>query len=249
MKIKKVLILCPVILIVCLLFYISVVIPIANIVRINRFTDYLPHGRALKFVLPFPFVLDEEIGTWELSAVDKKCLDFESNTNYWTVKNHDGVFLSADSLYGRNDCYYQIVKTKQDSLPRELNTDNFKAIGIYEDNSIPSGVEIWSDEYSFADSNTAMLHLTSDETARLFDILNGKAQAEPDNISRDDFYSLKKRYSLRLFMNEDDTIFLVPNATLAFDGEQWKLYFNSLQDGNGYIADIPFDSSLLAAYE
>lgn len=54
-----------------------------------------------------------------------------------------------------------------------------------------------------------------------------------------------------MFMNEDDTVFRFSpyGVEIAFDGQQWKMILEKIDEGTYYVADVPFDTSVLTSYE
>jgi len=238
--------------IIALLIYLVVARPVSKTVKLNNLTASLPQSRVLKFVTSSPFVADNGNGAWSTFSVDKKCLDFKSNTDYWTIKDHDGVLFSVNN-YSYDFCKSQIVTCEYGVLPSKLNVDNFKAIGISEC-ELPSDVEIYNLDtvLSPAQNDTVMLQLTPDEMTKTLDILSIASDEKRDNYYRVDEFSPVKLFNIRLFMNESDNIFFNTYAKLAFDGEQWKITLGKAWENEKcyyYIADIPFDTSMLSACE
>lgn len=238
--------------IIALLIYLVVARPVSKTVKINNLTASWPQSRALKFVVSSPFVTDNGNGEWSAFSVDKKRLDFKSDTDFWTIKDHDGVLFSVNN-YRYDFCKSQIVTCEYGILPSKLSVDNFKAIGISEC-ELPSDVEIYDHDsvISPSQNDTVMLKITPDEMAKTLDILSSTSDEKRDNYYCVDEFSPVKLFNIRLFMSESDNLFFSTYAKLAFDGEQWKITLSKAWENEKcyyYVADVPFDTLMLSACE
>lgn len=243
--IKTCLIIIPVLLLFLSLFYWIIIYPIATSVELSILTKNFPKSRALKFIPSF--VLDDSSHSWEWGTfeLDKKCFDFNYDTDYWTIKGHDNLVFSVGMP--TLDC--DIAEIGGECvLPTDINTDVFKAIGISEYNTF-FNMDDGCKSLSVRQNNTIMLNLSTEEIEKILDII---CLNENFNIifHKSEFYP-QKVYYVHLYMDENDNIFrFAPYPiTLAFDGEQWKFVFGASKDSWNYVADVPFDTSMLSACE
>ena len=247
MRVKKFIKICliiPVLLLFLSLFYWIIIYPIATSVELSIFTKNLPRNRTSKFILSA--ILDDKSHSWEWGTfeLDKKCFDFNYDTDYWIIKGHDNLVFSVSS--SPVECDVAEIGNLC-VLPKEINTDVFKAIGISEYNNF-FNVDNDYKSLSFRQNDTVMLNLSPEEVGKILDIV---CLRNFDDTFYEAEFSPQKVYYFHLYMDENDTIFrFAPyNVKLAFDGEQWKLVFAAPEDDINYVADVPFDTSMLSGCE
>ena len=248
MSVKKIIKICliiPVLLLFLSLFYWIIIYPIATSVELSIFTKNLPRNRTSKFILSA--ILDDKSHSWEWGTfeLDKKCFDFNYDTDYWTIKGHDNLVFSVSS--SPVECDVAEIGNMC-VLPKEINTDVFKAIGISEYNTF-FNMDDGCKSLSVRQNNTVMLNLSPEEVGKILDIICLKENF--NIIFHKSEFSPQKVYYIHLYMDENDNIFrFAPyDITLAFDGEQWKFVFGLSKDGLNYVADVPFDTSMLSGCE
>lgn len=244
--IKACLIIIPVLLLFLSLFYLLIIHPIATAVELSIFTKNFPKSRAPKFILSV--VIDDSSHRWEWGTfeLDKKCFDLNYDIDFWTIRGHDDLVFYVSKTMER--CDIAEITSSECVLPTDINTDVFKAIGVSKYNSFFNILDNDYKSLSFRQNDTVMLNLSTEELGEILDIICLK---NFDDIFYVAEFSPQKEYYFHLYMDENDNIFrFAPDfVTLAFDGEQWKLVSGRNKDGLYYVADVPFDTSMLSACE
>lgn len=245
-KIIKICLIIPVILLFLSLFYLIMIYPIATTVELSIFTKNFPRNRTSKFILST--IIDDSSHGWEWGTfeLDKKCFDLNYDTDYWTIRGHDDLVFYVSKTMER--CDIAEIISSECVLPTEINTDAFKAIGISKYNSFFNILDNDYTSLSFNPNDTVMLDLSSEEVGEILNIICLK---NFNDIFYEAEFSPQKNYYFHLYMDENDNIFrFAPDfVTLAFDGEQWKLVSGRSKDGLYYVADVPFDTSMLSGCE
>lgn len=250
MSIKKNIKACLIIILVLLLFlslfYLLIIHPIATAVELSIFTKNFPRNRTSKFILST--IIDDSSHRWEWGTfeLDKKYFDLNYDTDYWTIRGHDDLVFYVSKTMER--CDIAEIISSECVLPTEINTDVFKAIGISKYNSFFNILDNGYTSLSFNPNDTVMLDLSSEEGGEILNIICLK---NFNDIFYEAEFSPQKNYYFHLYMDENDNIFrFAPDfVTLAFDGEQWKLVSGRSKDGLYYVADVPFDTSMLSGCE